>query len=170
MLKTFMHGHLCMMTFLHLKVQCGWCEFSLGSVSSSPCHCILGSVSTFKRGYAQNIYAWSPFCTRVKSAKKISQNRLTHLCVAVVNRLGNSSSHQKQGAQDRISWSVSNNITPTMLTKSSWIMHPWFCVIDLLHLIRRKYFYFEKNENLKFLTCRSILSDQRFPQRRFSER
>ena len=31
----------------------------------------------------------------VKSAKKIRQNRLTHLCVAVVNRLGNSSSHQK---------------------------------------------------------------------------
>ena len=30
----------------------------------------------------------------VKSAKRIRQNRLTHLCVAVVNRLGNSSSHQ----------------------------------------------------------------------------
>ena len=30
----------------------------------------------------------------VKSAKKICQNRLTHLCVAMVNRLGNSSSHQ----------------------------------------------------------------------------
>ena len=27
---------------------------------------------------------------------KIRQNRLTHLCVAVVNRLGNSSSHQLQ--------------------------------------------------------------------------
>ena len=30
----------------------------------------------------------------VKSAKKIRQNRLTHLCISVVNRLGNSSSLQ----------------------------------------------------------------------------
>ena len=29
----------------------------------------------------------------LKSAKKICQNRLTHLCVAMVNHLGNSSSH-----------------------------------------------------------------------------
>ena len=31
----------------------------------------------------------------VKSAQKICQNRLTQLCIAVVNCLGNSSSHQK---------------------------------------------------------------------------
>ena len=34
-------------------------EFSIGSVSPSPCHYILGSVSTCKHGYAENIYAWT---------------------------------------------------------------------------------------------------------------
>ena len=42
-----------------------------------------------------DIYAWWPFCTSEKCQNKFSQNRLTHLCIAVVNRLGNSSSHQK---------------------------------------------------------------------------
>ena len=41
--KTFMCGHLCMMTFLHLK---NWrCKFSVFQFSPSP---ILGSVSMFK--------------------------------------------------------------------------------------------------------------------------
>ena len=31
----------------------------------------------------------------LKSAKKVHQNRVTHLRVAVVNRLGSSTSHQK---------------------------------------------------------------------------
>ena len=57
--KTFMHGHSCMMTFLHLKVQNGQYKFSIGSVSLSPCHCILSLVSTCKHGYAENIYAWT---------------------------------------------------------------------------------------------------------------
>ena len=39
-----------------------------------------------------NIYAWifmrGDFSALVKSAKEICQNRVTHLCVAVVNRLG----------------------------------------------------------------------------------
>ena len=34
MLKTFMHGHSHVMTFLHLKVHNGWCKFSIGSVFS----------------------------------------------------------------------------------------------------------------------------------------
>ena len=34
------------------------------------------------------------FLNYSKKCQKICQNRLTHLCVAVVNRLGNSSSHQ----------------------------------------------------------------------------
>ena len=42
-----------------------------------------------------DIYAWWPFCTLSKKVpKEICQNRLKHLCVAVVNRLGDSSSHQ----------------------------------------------------------------------------
>ena len=52
MLKTFMRGHSCVMTFLHLKVQNGECKFSICSVSPSLCHCILGSVLTCKSGYA----------------------------------------------------------------------------------------------------------------------
>ena len=59
MLKTFVCGHSCMMTSLHLKVQNGWCKFSIDSVSPSPYHCIPGSVSTCKHGYAENIYAWT---------------------------------------------------------------------------------------------------------------
>ena len=35
-----------MMIFLDLKVQNFQCIFSIGSVSPSPCHCLLGSVST----------------------------------------------------------------------------------------------------------------------------
>ena len=31
-LKMFMCGHLCVITFLHLKVYNGWCKFSVGSV------------------------------------------------------------------------------------------------------------------------------------------
>ena len=42
-----------------------------------------------------------PFCTSEKCQKKFRQNRLTHLYVAMVNRLGNSSSHQK--LHDRLS-------------------------------------------------------------------
>ena len=49
MFKTFMPGHLCMVTFLHFIQE---------------------------------------------SAKKNLPNWITHLCVAVVNRLGNSLSHQ----------------------------------------------------------------------------
>ena len=55
MLETFMHGHPSMMTFLYLKVHNGQCKFSMGLVSPSLCHCILGSVSIFKGGYAKNI-------------------------------------------------------------------------------------------------------------------
>ena len=54
MLKTFMCGHSCVMTFLHLKVHNGLCKFSVGSVFKIFCwfsflhHLILGLVSTFK--------------------------------------------------------------------------------------------------------------------------
>ena len=40
----------------------------------------------------------------LKSAKKIRQNRLTHLCVAMVNHLGNSSSHQKCKNKNAFQW------------------------------------------------------------------
>ena len=56
------YGHSCMMTFLHLKVHNNQCKYSIGSVSLSPCHYILGSVSTFNNGYAENIYAWTFMC------------------------------------------------------------------------------------------------------------
>ena len=61
-------SHSCVMTFVHLKVHNGWCKFSVGSVFqifhwfSFPHHHILGLVSTFKCGYAKNIYVWWPFC------------------------------------------------------------------------------------------------------------
>ena len=38
---------------------------------------------------------------QLKSAKIIHQNRLTYLCITVVNRLGNSSSHQKNSHNGR---------------------------------------------------------------------
>ena len=66
MLKTFMCGHSCVMTFLYLIVHNGWCKFSVSSVLQIFCwfifphHCILGLVSTFKHGYA---YVWWPFCS-----------------------------------------------------------------------------------------------------------
>ena len=90
MLKTFMHGHAHIMTFLHLKVHNGWCKFFIGSVFqifhwlSFPCHI------RFMHGHSC-VMIFLHFIP--KSAKKICQNRLTHLCVTMVNHLGNSSSH-----------------------------------------------------------------------------
>ena len=49
----------------------------------------------------------------VKSAKKILQNRLTHLCIAVVNCLGNSSSHQKSISRTNVHKIIFNNTFPT---------------------------------------------------------
>ena len=51
MFKTFMHGHICLVTFLHLETRDAnflliqFSELSVGLVSPSP---ILGSISTFK--------------------------------------------------------------------------------------------------------------------------
>ena len=51
MFKTFMHGHLCVVTFPHLETRAAnfplsqFSELFIGSVSLSP---ILGSISTFK--------------------------------------------------------------------------------------------------------------------------
>ena len=43
----------------NLSALNGQCKFSIGLVSPSPCHCILGSFLTFKYHFAQNIYAWT---------------------------------------------------------------------------------------------------------------
>ena len=52
-------------------------------------------VSTFRRGACINVkHLCVTFLHFQKVPRKILQNRLTHLCVAVVNRLGNSTSHQ----------------------------------------------------------------------------
>ena len=69
MLKTFMCGHSCVMTFLHLKVHNGWCKFSIGLVFqifhwfSFTHQCIIDLVSIFKGGYALNIHVWWPLCS-----------------------------------------------------------------------------------------------------------
>ena len=85
-----MHGHSCTITFLHLKVHNGWCKFSIGSVFqifhwlSFPCPI------KFMHGHSC-LMTFLNFI--LKSAKKFCQNRLTHLCVAIVNHLGKSCSH-----------------------------------------------------------------------------
>ena len=76
-LNHFQHlRHSYMMTFLHLKVHNGQCKFSIGSVSPSPYHCIPGSDSTSKHGYAENIYVWTFMCddlSALKSAEWLMQ-------------------------------------------------------------------------------------------------
>ena len=65
-------------------------QFSLSPILDSFHHLCVATHKTF--------YVWTfmrgDLSAPVKSAKKIRQNRLTHLCVAMVNCLGNSSSHQ----------------------------------------------------------------------------
>ena len=56
--KPFMCAHSRMMTFVHLKVHNGRCKFSVDLFFQIfhwfgfPHHCTLGSVLTFKHGYA----------------------------------------------------------------------------------------------------------------------
>ena len=71
-------------------------KFSVGSVFSitHPRFCYNIHAWLPIKHLCMDIYVRWPFCTK-KCQKKICQNRLTHLCVAVVNRLGNSSSHQQ---------------------------------------------------------------------------
>ena len=89
MLKTFMCGHSHVMTFLHLKVYNGWCKFSVGSVFHI-------TILLYPRIGFKIIYAWTFMCnlSALKVLRKSHQNRLTHLRVTVVNRLGHCSSHQ----------------------------------------------------------------------------
>ena len=97
-----------MMTFLHLKVHNGWGIFSLGSVFqifhwfSLSCH-IRFSFDIYVwlqlKHLCVDIYAWWPFCVLyVKVPRKICQNRLTHLCVAMVNNLGDFDEPPTRGA------------------------------------------------------------------------
>ena len=86
------------MTFLHSKGQNGWQQifrwfsFSIGSVSPP---CLLGSFQHLGVGTHKCLkHLGVTFLHSQKVPKKVHQNRLTHLCVAVVNRLGNSTSHQ----------------------------------------------------------------------------
>ena len=95
--------HFCMVTFLHsengrhkFSIHSVFRTFPLVQFSPSPMlglfhHLCVATHKTFMRGHLCMV----TFLHQGKVPKKIRQNRLTHLCVAVVNRLGNSSSHQK---------------------------------------------------------------------------
>ena len=93
-------NHFCMVTFLHsekkLETQI-FHQFSFPNFS-------IGSVSPVTRlRFCFNIYVWLrikhlcvvAFLHFIQESAKKKSNRLTHLWVAVVNRLGNSSSHQR---------------------------------------------------------------------------
>ena len=106
--------HLCVVTFLHsenwrhkFSIDSVFQTFPLVQFSPSPIlglfnHLCVAMHKTFMRG---------DLSAPVKSAKKICQNRLTHLCVAVVNHLGNSSSHQQT--------------KPTVTLRCVWITGAW---------------------------------------------
>ena len=93
--------HFCVVTFLHLEN--GRHKFSVDSVfqtfpfvqfSPSPIwgsfhHLCVALHKTFMHGHLCVV----TFLHQWKAPKKICQNRLTHLCVAMVNCLGNSLSH-----------------------------------------------------------------------------
>ena len=87
------------MTFLHSKGQNGWRKFSVDSVFplvQFPPPRLLGSFQHLGVGRHKCLkHLGMTFLHSQKVPKKVHQNRLTHLCVAVVNRLGNSTSHQK---------------------------------------------------------------------------
>ena len=95
-------NHFCMVTFLHLANQNT--NFPLIQFSKLS----VGSVFPITHlRFCFNIYVWlhikhswwtfmhGNLSALVKSGQKIRQNRLTHLCVAVVNRLGNSNESPK---------------------------------------------------------------------------
>ena len=101
MLKTFMCGYSCMMTFLHLKLHNGQCKFSIGL-----CHCILGLVSTCKGGYAQNIYAQTFMSEDLSALKSV------------------------QWPMQIFHW-FSLPITMSLHPRFSFNMHVWLCLIHL---------------------------------------
>ena len=83
-LKTFI------MTFLHLTVHDCWVKLSIGSIFPMT----MPLYPMFMPGHSSMM----TFLHSQKVPRKIYQNRLTHLCITVVNPLGNSSSHQQNRA------------------------------------------------------------------------
>ena len=80
-----------------------WFSFSVGSVSPPR---LLGSF--------QHLGVCTHKCLKhlcdlgaLKVPRKVHENRLTHLCVAVVNRLGNSTSHQQEQFLWKEFWQIS---------------------------------------------------------------
>ena len=83
-LKTFLHGDLSALKF---SINSVFQTFLLVQFSPSPIQHLCVVHKTFMRGHLC-VVTFLHFIQ--ESAKKSCQNRLTHLCVAVVNRLGDS--------------------------------------------------------------------------------